>query len=497
MKKFGKQINWVITLCAAIAVGIIVCVMVELLPKTFSTADLTKEKFYTISDKTKDVLKNLEQKVNIYALYDRIEGEEETGTQGRAEIVKVLDLYNSYDKVDVEYVDLNRNPKFLQNTVGTEMAAQFTTGDYIVKSGDHAIRVTKDDLYEVYEMTTEEMYQYYLQYGQIPTVTHYATGLAAEKAFTGSILRSVNEAPVIYYDTGFGENDIAKYSTIEEYIYNCGFDIKEIDLSKETKIPDDAACLIFMGPDKDLTDKARETVLRWLRNGKSAFFFMDIKSLTDSAKVIYDEFPYFNEIFANYGMTIENTLVTDADDYMVAYSNESVIRMNVVKDGALKEAKSGQTINVMNTRSIDVSKATATGTATSILKTSQGGKREFFTGDKSNKTGVVTVAASGTYAYLAKTSKICVFGSSATFSDSNLSDFGAESAKNIIYTSLSWMDLESKSNVESLIPAREYTYTSLQATAKQEKIITLVTMIIIPAIILLIGVIVFFRRRHL
>lgn len=497
MKNVSKKLNWILTLCGAIAVGIILCIIVELIPKSFSTADLTTEKLYTISDSTKKVLKELSQKVTIYALFDKVEGEEDTGTQGKAEIVKLLDLYDGYDKVNVEYIDLEKNPKFLQNTVGKDLATEYSEGDYIVKSGDRTIKVTDDDLYEVYEMTTEEMYQYYLSYGEIPTVTKYTTGLAAEKAFTGSILRAISEAPVIYYDTGFGENDISNYSTITDYLYNCGFDLKAIDLSSTETIPDDAKCLLFFGPDKDLTDKARELVFRWLRDGRSAFFFMDIKKLSDTTKVIYDEFKCFNEIFSYYGMALENTIVSDTEENTVTYAGANVIRVTPERSGSLESIAKGLTINVTNTRSIDVSQETSTGTATAILKTSSGGTREYISGEGSAKASTVTIGASGTYNYLAKTSKICVFGSSATFADTSLKDFGQETAKAILYSSLTWMELESKSNVESLIPTREYTYTTLQTTETQEKVIALVTMIILPAIILLIGVVVFIRRRHL
>lgn len=497
MEKFGKNLNWALTLTGVIAIGIILCVMVELLPKSFSTADLTQEKIYTISDKTKEVLKSLEEKVNIYALYDRVEGEAETGTQGRAEIVKILDLYAGYPKVSVDYVDLNKNPKFLQTTLGTEKAKEYSAGDYIVKCGDHSVKLTKSDLYEMHKLTTEEMYQYYLITGSIPNVSSYLTGICAEKAFTGSILRATNDVPVIYYDVGFGENDIGNYEILKTYIYDCGYDMKEIDLGKVTKIPEDASSMMFFGPKKDLTDSAREMLDRWLRDGKSAMFFMDIKDISDSSKIIYEDFKYFGEIFAKYGIKIENTVVSDADEYMVTGSKDSIIRMSPIKQGALSTIGNDKTVVVANTRSIEIISSDTNPETLPILKTSDGGKRNFVSGESSNKTGTVTVAASGIYNYKLDPSRICVFGSSFTFADGILNDFGANEAEEMILSALEWMDVDSKSNVESLIPAKEYSNATFYVTEKQEKIISLVTMLIIPAAILAIGVIVFFRRRHL
>lgn len=54
----------------------------------------------------------------------------------RAEVIRILDLYDAYSHVNVSYVSLDSNPNIVNETVGQASAAAYSEGDYIVKSGN-------------------------------------------------------------------------------------------------------------------------------------------------------------------------------------------------------------------------------------------------------------------------------------------------------------------------------------------------------------------------
>ena len=97
---------------------IVVFVVLNLVLERFSTPltlDLTSEKLYSIGDVTKKSMESLEKDVEIIALYDRVKGEADTN---KVAVIKVLDLYEPFEKIKVSYVDPDSHPSFILDTVG-------------------------------------------------------------------------------------------------------------------------------------------------------------------------------------------------------------------------------------------------------------------------------------------------------------------------------------------------------------------------------------------
>ncbi len=479
--KLSKNTNWFITLFGVIAICLIVCYIVELLPSTMTTVDLTTEKMYTLTDTTKKVLDELEEEVTIYALYDRLVGEADASNTGKAELVRLLDMYDAYQKVNVKYVDLDKNPSFLKNTVGEAQASLYTSDDYIVKCGDNLRRVEDSELY------VNETYQYYYT---------YTSGIQAESKFTSSILKVLETPPVIYYSTDFGESDISNYKMLVSYIEDSGYDFMPVSL-KTDAIPEDAACIMFFGPSEDLTDSVLDKMDRWLKKGNNAFFFMDVKDFKTGA-FFYNDFTYFNKLFANYGIKIEKTLVKEADN--ISDKSDIIFTANTNAAGALEKQPNKFTFYAANARSINVDNMSDYVEAEAFIKTSTKATSISVDDDNNTRTGEAVIAASGICKEGLQNSKICVFGSSMSFTDMVLTYFGAENPKSIMKYSMEWMNMGSKSNVGDSIEAKTYNsgITSIvNATQNQVKVFTILTMIVIPAVILIIGIVVFIRRRHL
>lgn len=383
----------------------------------------------------------------------------------------------------MEYVDLDRNPSFLKETVGESNAANYSEGDYIVKCGDNIRRIDGDDMYE----TTTQQYYFWTQ--------KVTTGLQAETKLTSSIIKVTSAVPVIYYSSGFGETSMNRYSTLVSYIENSGFDFQSIDLKTEN-LPDDAVAIMFFGPTEDLTGEAEDKLDRWLMKGGNAFFFMDVKSVEDNS-YIYNSFDNFGMIFNKYGITLGDSVVSETGDNKYEASSDVIFRTDTVTAGALEKLKNTE-MYILNTRNIDVDPMADLAEAEAFLVTSDSAEAKSIN-DGKTLTGKQIVGASGKYSGGMKTSRIVVFGSSHSFTDATLQFFGT-AAETVMRYSMDWMNMESSSNVGDSIEAKRYNNRITSAvivTESHQTVIAVAVMIVIPLIILIVGLVIWLRRRHL
>lgn len=480
-RKLAKRTNLIIF----VAVAVVAFVLLNLVAQFIPNIDSTTGGIFTLTDISKKVLSELDSNVTIYALFDRVEGEAETGPGKRAEQVLILDLYDKYPRVSVEYVDLDRNPSFLLKTVGEQASSNYKKNDFIVKCGDNIRHLTSTDLYA----TETQTYQYYYQY-------EVTVGIQAETKFTSAIIKVTGEIPVICYSTGFGEMPRKNYSSsILEYIENNGFDVEEIDI-RTSDIPEEAACMIFMGPTQDLTGEARDKLDRWLKAGHSAFFFMDVKSIYED-KIIYNDFENFGEILVSYGISLEKTLVEETDDVSVSGSEGQAFKAKTRGVGAFEKLESTE-IYIMNTRSLNLDNMTDTAEAEPLIQTSKNAKAVAIENENDSRSGISVVAASGKKDIGVNTSRIVVFGSSGTYSDAALGMLGSDAPQKTISAALRWMDLEVKSNVADSIQAKAYNNgvkTAVVISENAMRVHTIIVMIAIPLLILGAGFAVWLTRR--
>ena len=90
---------------AAVAIVIVLNMVVEQLPGTWTSLDLTSSKLYSLTDQTKEYLKNMDEDVTIYVL---VSEENEDTVLGQT-----LDLYEDLSEhITVQYVDPIQNPRF-------------------------------------------------------------------------------------------------------------------------------------------------------------------------------------------------------------------------------------------------------------------------------------------------------------------------------------------------------------------------------------------------
>jgi len=260
--KFGS--NTLVLILALLGILILVNYIVRKESGTLRY-DMTKNKQFTLSDQTKKALKNLDDDVAITAFF-------QTDNSSRAQLENLLSEYRAKNShIKFEFIDPDKNPTKAREFGITRY------GTIVFKKGDK---------------------------------TEQTTGFS-ESDITSSILKLDRDGnKVVYFIIGHKEKDVSLtsekgYSSIKNTLEKEGFEIKNLNLTTNSKVPDDAAVVILAGPQKALLDKEKESLKKYLdeRDGK-------LFALVDPRKEIKEDIK-ISDFLDDYGISLTDGMVID------------------------------------------------------------------------------------------------------------------------------------------------------------------------------------------
>ena len=238
--------------------------------------DFTTKKLYSLSNATKDKLKELESEITIQLI----------NMSNQAYILEYADKYQKLsDKVIIERIDDITTRKDLQTTYGIDNTVQLI----IVKNGE------KEKI-----LTTADLVTYdYATYKQIDRT---------EEAITNAIIEvTITEKPNIYIvDTNSYYDEEKSLGFIATELLNESNNVSLVDLLTTGKVPDDCDCLIITTLKKDLSELERDSILAYINNGGKLLL------LTSQNYILVDT-PNLNQVLAQYGVSIEKGIVLEQD----------------------------------------------------------------------------------------------------------------------------------------------------------------------------------------
>ena len=238
--------------------------------------DLTKNKIFSLSDKSKNVIKNLDAPVNVYVFFPR---------------TSLLFSYISFTLDEMQRLSPNLNVKYIDVDHDflkvQQLADRFKLSDeeYIVVSRNERFRVlTQDDIAE-YDYQNS-------MYGQDPDLK----GFKGEQAVLSALLSvGENKRTKIYFTTGHGEHDINDhkddfgYDKARNVLMHHNYIVEPIMLADLVKIPSDADLLIIAGAKQPFTEHEINIITDYIYNSKPIFLLFDPNSNPGLSKIL-DEF---------------------------------------------------------------------------------------------------------------------------------------------------------------------------------------------------------------
>ena len=305
-----------------IAVIVVINLIVAEIPTKYTQIDVSTQKLYTISDKTKEFLDELNQDVTIYHIV-------QNGNEDDV-IEKLLKRYEeTSDHIKVEKKDPVLYPNF---------TSQYTDEDVqdnslIVVNGSKSKVV---DYYNLYET----QYDYY-------SGSSSTTGFDGEGQIDSAISYVTSDnLPIVYTLKGHGELELN--SSITESLEKANYQIQSLNLLTEENVPEDAGCLMITSPQADLSEEEADKVISYLENGGKAVIFTDYTS---------EEIPNLKKVLENYGVTPDNGVVMEGDTkhyimqipyYLVPEINSTEITADLIEDNRYVLMPVAQSIRIMD-----------------------------------------------------------------------------------------------------------------------------------------------------
>ncbi len=282
-----------LVICAVIAAN----VLMARVPEKYTQIDTTKEKYYSITKKTYDFLKDYDKDVTIYVV-----GKKADVKESYNEIPKTLNRYKEANKhINVVYVNTNKNPTFLKEHNGEGLEE----GSLIVESEERFKQIPISDIYESefdYETYSQDITGYDGE-GQITSALDY---VASEDLISVYVLEGHDELTM-------GDD---YYAVMEKLNY----DIKTLNLLQNDSVPNDCEALIINGVQSDFSEDDANKIKDYLKKGGNVITTMDFLQI--------GELTNFKTILSEYGITPVDGVVAEMDKNYY-YQNQYYLLPNV------------------------------------------------------------------------------------------------------------------------------------------------------------------------
>lgn len=241
-KLFQKGSRSALIILLSLACAIALNLAVGALPASKTKFDATSMQMFDFSQQTQDVLSNLDSAVEVYWIA-------KTGTEDTY-IQTLLERYSERsDKLQMIKKDPNADPVFVKKYYTEDVA----DNSLVVISGDRYQCVPYNEIF------VEDIMVYL-------TTGEQKLTFEGEAALTGAILYVTNpDIPRIYNLTGHGEQVLT--DAVSGSIKRQGMELVDLNLNTASGIPEDADGILLHGPQRDISEKEREQLSAYLKEG--------------------------------------------------------------------------------------------------------------------------------------------------------------------------------------------------------------------------------------
>ncbi|MGN1305259.1 MAG: Gldg family protein [Oscillospiraceae bacterium] len=470
-----------------IALVVLVNVIVTLAGKrTDLTIDLTSKGNFEISQESIDYINSITEPVEIVTM-----SSEDTFTDAGSVYYKqayeVLKKYalNS-DNITVKFVDMTADPTYA-NKYSEIYKGNIAANNIVVSSGKRIKVLTVNDLFN-----TEMNYQ---------TFSNYIVSSKAEQALTSALMYVTDPAPKSAAIMDTGETDISNDS-IRALLEDDGFDVSEFDPNGED-FPYDADIMVINAPINDLSEEVIEKLYNYLENdGNYGRNLIYLASFSQKATKNIDAF------LAEWGIEVGNGVVGDENTSNLASTSTLYAIRNFIEENDYSGNVAQMDLPVISyfARPVNILfESSGNVTTHSLLKTAD--TSFVFTDEmqEAAQNGEEPQIVNGVYNTIALGSKY-MFDKDNNSVTSNLLVYGSSVMLDSSFTGTSYYNngdyfvsivnaMTGKTGGISIV-AKDLTAPTFDTTAAKANASFWVFVVLIPAAILITGIVIWLRRRH-
>lgn len=500
--------------CVFIALLVLVNIVTTMLFDRYPiTIDLTEDKIYSVSEESEEYVKNVDVDVLVTIFAD-----EETYVNYNSYNKQAVELLKNYCKlnhhISYRFMDIDSNPDVVKNY--SDSISQF---DIIFETnteidGETIQRTRKLGMLDLVNFNDEFVSQlsqsgYSVdmlaeQAGSDMTVLYYygdyVESSNAEQAFTSALMTVTDPNPV-YVTFLTGRNEISDFSYFKTLLIANGYNVNSIDITSE-EIPENTSVIVIPAPKTDYLEAEVTKVSDFLNNDGNLG-----KQLIYVASYSQDKTPNLDEFIAEYGLSVGEGVICET--YQNNYYNYPFITTTTELSDSFDQDIQTTTPVIASefTRPVNVllDEDGMTTTQEYILSTDNA-----YTADILTDTGAFEVGdkiSKGQQCYLAVGSKakftddgdgsaiysnILCFGSEYLLNDNILA---AEQYNNREYVLSIINGITHKTDGVTITP-KTITGNAFDINEQQKNILKWTFCLIIPAIVLITGIVIWLRRKN-
>lgn len=233
--------------------------------------DFTMQQLYSLSDQTKQLLAGLKDEVTAVGFYPDLKGyspEIQQFSAYRRKVKETLDDYVRYSNGKFKYdlVDPLKDPA----TVKRYQLGEGEWGTVVVEQkGGRKVKIAREKFF-----ARQNPWGGGAQY-------------KGEEALTGALLELASgQKLTVYFLEGHGERQLESdqptgYGSLKTFLERERYVIKQLKLFQSNKVPDDCSVLVVAGPTKPFTPKEVELLRAYVNTpGKGIMFLVDTTPLS-------------------------------------------------------------------------------------------------------------------------------------------------------------------------------------------------------------------------
>lgn len=420
--------------------------------------DLTEDKSFTLAQETLDTLNSLPEPVLAIGFF--------TNRTSPQQAREMLDQYKFYSngKFDYKFIDPETDP------VAAEEAKITRDGTVVLKAGNRQEAVT----------------------------------FVSEQELTGALVRLMaGEQKSVYFLTGHGEKSPdgsgeQALSYVKRTLESKNYAIKSLNLLADRQVPEDAKVVVIAGPRKPLSEDEIGYLSLYVSNGGALVVMEDPTLVTDFEDLPDPLAKYLTE---TWGLTLGNDFVLDTtsnpatvavggnwgDHQITTRLQGYVTVMFTARSVSLLEAAEGVSqAEIVSTSS----RAWAETDLVALKEALGGGSSEGIKPDEGvDISGPVLLGAVAEN--FESNGRVVVFGDSDFASDGLFAQYGNG---DLITNSIDWA--AGQENLISLTPKDTTQRLLLPPQKVVLNVLFIGTVLVIPGLLLIVGVVVWIRRRR-
>lgn len=452
-----------IVICVAAAV--FANLFVNELPEKYTCFDLTSNRLYSLSEETESYLEGIDEDIHIYVL----QSEEDKDTVLDSTLQKFA---AKSEHITIEYKDPVKSPTFYKN---------YTDGNITMNS----LIVESEKRYKVLDYS--DLYEYEIDY---TTYSQSMTGYDGE----GRIVSAINyvtrdDMPVAYMITGHDE--LGMDASFADAIEKQNITVEELNLLKADAIPEDAEFIMLLSPSSDYSEEDVQKVIDYIEKGGQLLVTSTLYENTA------ESLPNFQKILDCFHTTIVPGILVESNaDY---YYGEPTYLLPEVMNTYFTDGVYGEKYAfVPYAQGIAVEENDEI-TYTSILQSSASSyskqnlnQSATYEMTENDLAGPFDMGVYVERTYGENTAGLFLFTSANIFTDA--ADMMVANANLTIFTNCveEYIDGEEESIV---IPVKSFGEEALVVSVGTAMFIGLTIVLFVPALLLILGFIVWYNRR--